>query len=569
MFSPIKTQFLRLLDPALNLYMVAKVLGAFLTLFSFLMVVPPIIQLLMGEGVVGPRDDNAFLGFGISAAIGGITGALLFRIGKNSKAEFFRREGLLAVALVWFLSGFLGGLPFYFTGVVETVWDGVFESISGMTTTGSSIMGAGGNWLIGDLPVAITLWRSLLHWLGGLGIVVMFLVFLPALGITEKKLFQAEVAGVSKEGVKPRIRESASALIRIYLYITIFLAMGYWILGMGIFDAICHSFATIATGGFSTKNGSLGEFQNHWIELLAIFGMFLAAANFGLYHRVESLFKKAAKGGIIPKWADMPRPKDIWAIFWGNPEWRLYFFLTIGASLLIGFVLLIQGGVPVPSAGFDRVHDYSSLGESLRDSAFQTASLVSSTGFANSNLLAWPILAQFLIAVLMFGGGCSGSTGGGLKLARVLVLFNYVGFVLRRFIRPRSVEPMQIKGQKVDTGMLEAIFALFILWVLVLVFGTVALLILEPQVDLMTGFTSVLTCLSNMGPGLTQLIPGSLDAANPLGTPANALAMDCSSYGSFGLYSSSTKSLLSFIMILGRLEIYTPLIVFFPSFWKD
>ena len=272
MFHSLKNQLSRLLDPALNLYMVAKVLGAFLTLFSFLMILPPIVQLLMGEGVVGERHDNAFFGFGISAAIGGMCGALLFRIGKNSKAEFFRREGLLAVALVWFLSGFLGGLPFYFTGVVGSVWDGVFESISGMTTTGSSIMGAGENWAIGDLPVAITLWRSLLHWLGGLGIVVMFLVFLPALGITEKKLFQAEVAGVSKEGMKPRIRESASALIRIYLYITLFLALGYWILGMGGFDAICHSFATIATGGFSTKNGSIGEFQNHWIELLAIVG---------------------------------------------------------------------------------------------------------------------------------------------------------------------------------------------------------------------------------------------------------------------------------------------------------
>ena len=569
MFEELNHRLARLLDPALNLYMVAKVLGAFLTLFSFLMIVPPIVQLLMGGGVVGEQGDNAFKGFGLAAAIGGLTGALLFRIGKNSKAEFFRREGLLAVALVWFLSGFLGGLPFYFTGVVGSVWDGVFESISGMTTTGSSIMGAGENWAIGDLPFSITLWRALLHWIGGIGIVVMFLVFLPALGITEKKLFQAEVAGVSKEGVKPRIRESASALVRIYLYITIFLILGYWILGMGVFDAICHSFATIATGGFSTKNGSVGEFHNFWIELLAIFGMFLAAANFGLYHRVENLFKKAAKGGIIPKIADLPRPKDIWLIFWKNPEWRLYFLLTIGSSLVIGFVIWIEGGATVPSAGFDRAHEYGSLGESLRDSSFQTASLVSSTGFANSNLLGWPLLAQFLLAVLMFGGGCSGSTGGGLKLVRVLVLFKYVGYVLRRFIRPRSVEPMQIRGTKIDTGMLEAIFALFILWVLVLVFGTVALLILEPQVDLTTGFSSVLTCLSNMGPGLTQLMPGSLDAANPLGTPANALAMDCSSYGSFGLYSGTTKTMLAFIMILGRLEIYTPLIVFLPSFWKD
>ncbi|MEZ5990640.1 MAG: TrkH family potassium uptake protein [Planctomycetota bacterium] len=545
----------------LNLRMVARVLGTFLTGFSLLMFVPVLVHVLAGGSIV-EGDRNLFVGFGAAALVGGLSGMTLFRIGRQSDADFFRREGLLAVALVWILTGLLGGLPFWFTGSVQGYWDGVFEAISGMTTTGSSIFGAGGNPAIEDLPTAVLFWRALLHWVGGIGIVVMFLVFLPALGITEKKLFQAEVAGVSKEGVKPRIRESANALVRIYLAITLFLLLGFWVLGMGLFDAVCHSFATIATGGFSTKNGSVGQFQSVWIELLAILGMFLAAANFGLYFRVETLFRKAAKGRWFPRLHDLPRFREIRRIFWSDPEWRLYFAICVGLSLIIAVDLWLGHGSVVPSAEFDRHHDYGHVGECLRDSTFQTVSLVSSTGFANSNLHSWPMLAQLLILVAMFGGGCSGSTGGGLKLVRVLVIVSYVRFVLRRFIRPRSVEPFQIRGTRIDQDAVDGIFALFVLWVLVLVFGTLTVSLLEPRVDGLTCFASVLTCLSNMGPGFSALTPDSV-------TPANALAMDIGSYGSFGAYPASVKALLSFTMILGRLEIYTALIVFLPSFWKD
>ncbi len=556
-------------DPSLNFRMIARLLGIFLTIFSTMMLIPPFVQLAMGDKIVGPGHANAFLGFGLSAAAGGLLGLLLLFLGRTSPKEFFRREGLLSVALIWFLLAFLGDVPFYLTGVTGDLIDGFFEASSGLTTTGSSIFGGGDNWPVDQLPDAILFWRALLHWIGGVGIVVMFLVFLPALGISKKTLFQAEVVGLSKEGIKPRVKDSARALVKIYIILTAMITLSYWVLGMGPFDAICHAFATIATGGFSTKDGSIAEYQSIGIEIVVILGMFLSGVNFGLYYEVGSRMRRRMGTRRIPGIKDLPRLRDLKEIFWEDPEWRFYTSILLLAILLITLSLWLQVGTVVPSAGFDVRHDYSTVGASLRDAAFQTTNLVSSTGFANSNLNGFSFFSQVLLLMIMISGACSGSTSGGFKMVRVLIVFKSLGHSMRRFIRPRSMEPVLLEGRRLELGMLEAVAAMFMLWILVLAFATLGILVLQPDLDPLSGFSSVVACLSNMGPGMTQLIPGSIDAAHALGTPANGLGIDVSSYGSYGAYNDPTKILLSFVMIFGRLEIYTPLIIFLPSFWSD
>jgi len=552
-------------DLPLNLFIVARVVGVFLFLFSLTMFLPLAVSLIYnGEGEL--RLSRSSLGFGVSAAVCGLFGLGLYRLGRNKPGEFFRREGILCVALLWMLTALFGGLPFWFTGSVRSFWDGLFESTSGLTTTGSSIFGTLRNGDIAGLPPSILFWRSWLHWIGGIGIVVMFLIFLPVLGITEKTLFQAEVAGVSKEGLKPRIRASAASLLKIYLAITLFLFLSYLVFGMSMFDALCHAFATIATGGFSTRNYSLGEFENDpqaWglgIEIIAIIGMFLAGTNFGLMHRAVIRLQKSGRNG----WARIKAlPKECLGVFARDTEFRFYFVVFCVTIGLLTFMLWSGGDFVPDGHHIARDHDYSSVTTCLRDASFQTASLISSTGFANSNLLTWPMLCQCLLLAVMIGGACGGSTGGGLKMARVLIVFKLLGRNLRRFLRPRSVEPMRFGNESVDPEIVDRVVALFVSWVSILLFGTLLVIAFEPRIDALSGFTAVVTALCNMGPGFTQLVEvdGALATANPMG-------INVGSYGSFGELSSPVKALMSFIMILGRLEVFTPLVIFLPSFWR-
>ncbi|MFQ5506263.1 MAG: TrkH family potassium uptake protein, partial [Planctomycetota bacterium] len=458
----------------------------------------------------------------------------------------------------------LGAVPFWLTGgIVDSYWDGLFESTSGLTTTGSSIFGSGGNSAISELPPSILFWRSWLHWIGGIGIVVMFLIFLPFLGISEKTLFQAEVAGVSKEGVKPRIRQSAAVLLRIYVAITMTLLLLYFAFGMNLFESICHAFATIATGGFSTRDFSLGEFNsdaNTWglgIELTAILGMLMAGTNFGLYHRAAQQLKK----GAHKRWSAriLGLPRQVLGVFMRDPEFR--FYLTVYVLVVVILTLTLwTGGVTVDGAGSTgRIHN-AGLGSCARDTSFQAASLISSTGFANCNLLSWPMLGQFLIMTIMFGGGCGGSTGGGLKMARVLMVLKLLARALRRFLRPRSVEPLRFGTETVDQDVIDRVLSLFVGWIAILMFGSILLIVFEPELDGLSAFSSILTALCNMGPGFTQLAGG---------VPANLGGHDVGSYGSFGFLSPTSKAMMSFVMILGRLEVFTLLVVFLPDFWRD
>ncbi|PIE25594.1 MAG: hypothetical protein CSA62_00880 [Planctomycetota bacterium] len=554
---------------ALNLLIVARLLGTFLWLFSLTMLLPIGVELLVGSNPVQlekhPSADPVF-GFLASGVIGVVVGLALSWMGRLGRGEFYRREGILVVALLWVVTGLVGGLPFWLSGgnLVGGYVDGVFEAISGLTTTGSSILGSGPNQAIEEMPTAILFWRSWLHWIGGIGIVVMFLIFLPVLGITEKALFQCEVAGVSKEGLKPRIRESARVLLLIYLSVTLALVLGFLYFGMGPFDAVCHSFATIATGGFSTQNFSVGQYDSLGIEIVAIVGMVLAATNFGLYYQVSRVFHPEHRSEDLDarQRKSLVRRKlgQAVAIFRNDPEYRFYFGTFVIVTLAVALILWIHGQV-IPDQGEGRVHDYSNFFGALRDSAFQTSSLISSTGFANSDLLTWPLLAQCIMMAIMFGGGCGGSTGGGLKAIRMLVLFKILGRNLRRFLQPRSVEPLRINNSKLGEDVIDRVLALFVAWVLILALGSLALIGLT-KLDIVSAGTTMLTCVSNMGPGFTAMVPET-------GAFANVYDANVSSYGSFGFLPDSAKLLMSFVMILGRLEVFTLLVIFIPSFWRD
>ncbi len=547
----------------MSLRHVAKVLGIFLLFYSAAMLVPLGVGAIRGDLAV----EGAFhpvRGFLLAASAGFLCGGILWVLGRRSEGEFYRKDGILAVSGIWIAAGMLGALPFVFSGVLG-FWDGFFEATSGLTTTGSSVFGSSRTPRISELPSSILFWRALTHWMGGLGIVVMFLVFLPALGITEKTLFQAEVPGVSKEGLRPRIRQSALVLFRIYLLITSALILGYLAFGMGVFDAVCHSFATIATGGFSTRDYSVGEFNSLGIEVVAITGMILAGTNFALFHRVGRSFRRSAAGGSLWNPRNWPSLRELVGIFSRDPEFRFYFLTYLGVVVLITFLLLDLGTLVPGEAQIGRNHDYSTLGGALRDASFQTASLISSTGFANSNLLNWPLVAQAVLVLLMIGGACGGSTGGGIKAARVLILAKHLARGLRKFVRPRAVDPVRFGENKLDRDLLDSVLALFVSWILILALGSILVLFLERELDVFSAFTTTVTCLNNMGPGFTALVR---DAAGNL-VPANPGGFDVGSYGCFGEFGSATKGLLGFVMILGRLEVYAPLAILMPGFWRD
>lgn len=537
---------------------VANVLGAFAIMFSFTMLLPLLIGWWRDERFV-TADRDTMSGILWSASLSLLIGFALRAYGRRSQGEFYRREGILTVALVWLLVSAMGALPFWLSGVLS-LSDAFFESVSGLTTTGSSILGSDVTPTIQSMPPSLLFWRSWLHWLGGLGIVVMFLAFLPALGITEKTLFQAEVAGVSKEGLRPRIRQSTLMLLKIYVAISGLLFLGYYLLGMNVFEALCHSFATIATGGFSTKNYSVGEFGSVGIELLATGGMIFAAVNFGLYHRFFAQFKPMfAERWWWPRWSKRPAFSQAFGVFYRDPEFRFFAGILICAVVLITVVLGLSGDTI--AAADDITRDYAgSWGRCARDASFQVTSISSSTGFANSNLLRWPQLAQALIIVLMLIGGCSGSTSGGIKVARVLILLKLIARNLRLFIRPRAIEPLRIGKDTLDTETADRVVALTACWFVILIVGSLLLMVLEPRLDLIGSATSMITSLCNIGPAFVAVDASGASYGN---------AIDIGSFGSFGEFSASAKTCMAFGMILGRLEVYTALILLTPGFWKD
>lgn len=477
----------------MNYRMIARILGMVLLITAALMLLPLIAGLYYGESVL-----NFIITIAATAALGGI-----FLLFKPKNRDIYAREGFAAVGLSWILMSLLGALPFVISGDIPHYVDALFETVSGFTTTGSSLLTD-----IEGMSRGCMFWRMFTHWIGGMGVLVFIMAVLPMSGEHSMHIMRAEVPGPVVGKLVPRVRKTAAILYLIYMGLTaietLFLLGG----GMSFFEALLHAFATAGTGGFSTRGASIAAFNSLYIEIVISVFMLLFAVNFNLYFLLL-----------------LGRVRDVLK----NQELRC--FACIVAFSMLSIAWNISG-------------QYSGFAEALRYSSFTVASLVSSTGFGTADFTQWPQYSQWLLVIIMFIGACAGSTGGGLKLSRVMLLIRAAFADLRHMIWPRRVNRVQMEGQRVEAAGIRAVFSYFALYMLMLLLGT--LLISFDGFDTATNFTAALTCLSNMGPGLGLIGPN----------------------GNFSIFSDFSKLLMSLLMLIGRLEIYPILVLFFPSVWR-
>jgi len=451
----------------------------------------------------------------ISAAmsIALIVSLLLSIVFKPPKDDISHREGMMIVAFGWASAGLVGALPFFLANTfgpmsVENFINSYFESISGFTTTGASVLGA--TVTIESLSKGILFWRSLTHWLGGMGIIVLAVAILPLLGVGGMQLFRAEAPGPTKEKLRPRIRETAATLWLVYIMLSALETMLLMIAGMSLFDALCHTFGTMATGGFSTRNASVGAYHSSAIDIIVIVFMFLAGANFSLHYLVLSGKVKA---------------------YWRNSEFRYYLAIVLGGITLMSLWLFFSG-------------TYSNILDSFRYGSFQAVSIITTTGFATTDFELWPIVLQLMLLCFMFIGGCAGSTGGSIKIVRLVLLVKFAYRELFRLVHPRAFAAVKLGGKVVHKDILESIAGFFILYMAI--FVVASLIIAGLGMDLITSLSSVAATIGNIGPGLGIVGPTEHYFAIPL----------------------LGKCVLIFCMVLGRLEIYTVLLLLVPEFWK-
>jgi trk system potassium uptake protein TrkH len=480
----------------MNIRALVKVLGALGLFLSVVLLVPLPLSLVDADGTYAALLGSASLSAGLGAALLAAT--------RRARTELSHREGFAVVTLGWALFGCVGALPYLLSGAIASPIDAVFESLSGFTTTGATILTD-----IERLPRSLLLWRALTHWLGGMGIIVLSLAILPMLGVGGMQVFRAEVPGPTADRLSPRIQETARLLWGVYLGLTaaevILLMLG----GLDWFDAVCHAFATMATGGFSTRNASVGAFGSAYVDTVVTIFMFLAGVNFALhYAALTGRGMKALR----------------------NEELRIYAAIALGATL----VLMVANAWTV----------YPNLLQNLRYSAFQAVSILTTTGFGTANYEIWPVVCQVLLVLLMFVGGSAGSTGGGMKVSRILLLLKHAVVQVWSLIHPRGVRRVKLDGRPVPDVVLQGILGLFALYLLCTGAGALGMAALG--VEPVTAVASVIACVGNIGPGLGDVGPVDNYAQLP----------------------QSGKALLSFCMLLGRLEIFTVLAVFFPSAWR-
>ena len=473
-----------------------------------------------------PRGDILkLLACGIVTILAGLMGGFFTR--KQSGYPGFR-EGFAVVTFGWLLISIFGALPF--SVVVGMKWyDAVFETVSGFTTTGASVISRDlqlcrGHALpcgIESLPYGILFWRALTHWIGGMGIVVFSLAILPMLGIGGQALYNAEVPGVKtrSDQFTPRIASTAKILLLVYCGLTLAETILLFFSGMTLFDAVCHSFATISTGGFSTKNDSVAGCGAR-IQLIIIIFMFLAGCNFILHFRALT---------------GLPLKDYL------NEEFRTFFLILLGASLVIAGYLFFSHLIE-PGTGIAYHHNAK---DSLLAAVFQVVSISTTTGFSTANYAVWPAAAGVIIFTLMFMGGCGGSTSGGIKCMRVILLWKFSLSELRRNIFPHALQNIRLNGDRMAVSTTNRVLGFLMIYMLTaLVFQLLFTFVCD--MDLLTAISASVTCISNVGPGFGKLAPDQ----------------------SFAWVSAPAKLLMALEMLIGRLELYTVMIFFLPSFWK-
>lgn len=518
----------------MNLRLVARLLSAFALFFTLTLLVP--FAMTFFEATTHPTTE-AF----VVAMVLGFAAAFGLRLFGSRRGSFFRKEGLAMVGLAWFLAGALAATPFVWSGAIPDYVDAYFECISGMTTTGATVLGTD-NPTIESLPPSILLWRSMLQWMGGVGIVLVFIALLPSMGVTGSRILSSEQIGVSDESARPRMADQARRLFRLYIGLTVAAILAFWLAGLSWFDAICHSFTCLATGGFSTNNLSVGGFHSLAVELVAVVFMFLAGCNFLFMLRVMSRRRISGSGGLHLS------------------EFRTYLGITVVLTLGVTLSLWFWGH-PLRDEALGITHDYGDFGRCLRDGLFQTVSILTSTGYANADFEQWcgPALSFLVFAMLI--GGCTGSTAGGIKVLRVAICARLVSFSLRTFVRPRIVEKLKINNEVIPDNVLIAVLGLSLLWIASVVVGTFVL-VLDPRLDFVSAFTASVSMMGCIGPAFGQVVPadgGQFDLVSEVAVGP---------YAGYGFLHPATKLFMSLQMVLGRLEILAPLALLTPRFWR-
>jgi trk system potassium uptake protein TrkH len=474
------------------------VVGTLVLFFGLTMVLPLATGLYYQDRSV-PSMMSAM---GITIATGVLL-CLCFR--KERATQISQREGMAIVTLGWTTVGFFGALPFFFNHAGCSFVDAFFESVSGFTTTGASILRD-----IEALPKGLLLWRSFIQWLGGMGIIVLSVAILPFLGVGGMQLYRAEVPSPVPDKLKPRIRETAVILWKVYALFTIAELVLLMIGRMSFFDALCHAFTTMPTGGFSTQNGSIAQYGNLYYDIVMIIFMVLAGINFSLHYQL-------LRG----------RP----LAFWKDPECRFFLAAVLVLSAIVSWNILGSA--------------YQSLGQAIRYGTFQVVSIITTTGFATADYEQWPAMSQLVLLLCMFLGASAGSTGGGMKCLRIMLCFKYCYSELFRLVHPRAVTIIKIGGQIVPQDVMRSVLGFLALYMGL--FAISMVLLAGTGVDFTTAFSAVAATIGNIGPGFGMVGPVENYAAIPdLG-----------------------KWLLIWCMLLGRLEIYTVLILLSPVFWRN
>ena len=439
--------------------------------------------------------------FALSIALCALGSFLLYRVKLTSK-RFQTRDGFVAVALCWILMGLTGALPYAFYGYSYV--DAVFETVSGFTTTGATIVSAPS-----ALPRGLQFWRALTQWMGGMGVLVMVLALMPSLGEGSVNLMKAESPGPISSKLRPKTSETAKSLYIIYIVLTLSETVLLRVAGMPLFDSLTTSFTTISTGGFSVRDASIAHYHSELIVWIIIVFMFVSGINFSVLFQVQRR-----------EWKDALKSEEL----------RWYSIITVGVVALIAVDLVMKAGHGVY--------------ESISQSAFQVVTLMTTTGYMTADFDLWPYFSKLMLILVMFVGGCAGSTAGGVKVSRLVILFKGLKRELRRILHTREVRPLTLEGERVAEGTVSSVSVFFFAYIVILLLCT-AIVSLD-EVDFTTAFSAALTTISNVGPGFMLVGP------------------TCN----FGFLSALSKIALTVTMLLGRLEIMPLLVLLFPSVWK-
>ncbi|QDU72206.1 TrkH family potassium uptake protein [Mucisphaera calidilacus] len=510
----------------MNFLAVVRQLGLVLMILSASMVFPLALEVfpILGEAT---QSRPALYALCIAMAVGITIGAVGYTFGRGLSIETFtRRDAMLLTALTWVFGAGLAAIPYRAWTAIggaagahpfDSFEASYFEAMSGLTTTGATVLGD-----IQALPASLLLWRSITHWLGGLGIVVLFVAVLPNIGSGGRKLFFAEAPGPQQQGVRPRIGETARMLWLLYLGLTIAAMLAFWSTGaMGLFDSICHAFSVMSTGGLSTRDASIGHYNSLALDLWTMLFMLLAGVNFAIFYLLL---------------------QRRWSILWTDTELRFYLILKLAATTVIS--LELYGTAIVTTAGHVV---QATFGDSLRYAAFQVIALQTGTGFCTADFELWPIASKTFLFSMFLIGGCAGSTAGGIKVIRVWIAIKILGEAIERAYRPAVVRPLRLGNTIVDDDMKLGTLIYTVLFFLLLGVGTGVLVITEssPQCDLLTAASATVSTLCNVGPGFHAVGPTQ----------------------NYGWFSDPSLIVLSVLMALGRLEIYALLALAWPRFW--